>query len=122
MSEVKYHKIKHLVEVEDDILAVFTMTPEKYSQIENLGIAKNADLTRNLIDKIFKVLKDKLETKSETDIGNAISPLKWIVYETDLIRILLIYEREYCVIVLIKSKTSLSETVDNILGYYYERE
>jgi hypothetical protein len=29
MSDVKYHKIKHLVEVEDDILAVFTMTLEK---------------------------------------------------------------------------------------------
>ena len=123
MSDVKYHKIKHLVEVEDDILAVFTMTLDKQNQIENLSIAKNANLTRNLIDKIFKVLQDKLEnTKSETDIGNVVSQLRWTVYETDLIRILVIYEIDYSVIVLIKSKISLSKTVDNILGYYYERE
>lgn len=123
MSDVKYHKIKHLVEIEDDILAVFTMTPEKQNEIENLSIAKNANLTRNLIDKIFKVLQDKLEkTKSETDLGNVVSQLKWTVYETDQIRILIIYEIDYSVIVLIKSKTSLSETVDNILGYYYELE
>lgn len=123
MSNVKYHKIKHLVEVEDDILAVFTMTPEKQNEIENLSIAKNANLTRNVIDKIFKVLQDKFEkTKSETDLGNVVSQLKWTVYETDQIRILIIYEADYSIIVLIKSKTSLSETVDNILGYYYERE
>ncbi|MDP9210519.1 MAG: hypothetical protein M3N27_00835 [Thermoproteota archaeon] len=121
MSNVKYHKIKHLVEIEDDILAVFTMTPEKQNEIENLSIAKNANLTRNVIDKIFKVLQDKFEkTKSETDLGNVVSQLKWTVYETDQIRILIIYEADYSVIVLIKSKTSLSETVDNILGYYYE--
>lgn len=123
MSDVKYHKIKHLVEIEDDILAVFTMTPEKQNEIENLSIAKNANLTRNLIDKIFKVLQDKLEkAKSETDLGNVVSQLKWTVYETDQIRILIIYEIDCSVIVLIKSKTSLSETVDNILGYYYELE
>lgn len=121
MLNVKYHKIKHLVEIEDDILAVFTMTPEKQNEIENLSIAKNANLTRNVIDKIFKVLQDKFEkTKSETDLGNVVSQLKWTVYETDQIRILIIYEADYSVIVLIKSKTSLSETVDNILGYYYE--
>ena len=99
------------------------MTLDRQNQIENLSIAKNANLTRNLIDKIFKVLQDKLEnTKSETDIGNVVSQLRWTVYETDLIRILVIYEIDYSVIVLIKSKISLSKTVDNILGYYYERE
>ena len=123
MSDVKYSKIKHLVEVEDDILAVFTMTLKKQNQIENLSIAKNANLTRNLIDKIFKVLQNKLEnTKSETDIGNVVSQLRWTVYETDIIRILIIYEIDYSVIVLIKNKISLSKSVDNILGYYYERE
>lgn len=123
MSDVRYHKIKHLVEVEDDILAVFTISLNKQNQIENLRIAKNANLTVNLVDKIFKVLKDKLEdTKSETYIGNIVSHLKWTIYETDLVRILIIPETDCSVIVLIKSKTNLSETVDNILGYYYERE
>jgi hypothetical protein len=123
MSDVRYHKIKHLVEVEDDILDVFTISLNKQNQIENLRIAKNANLTVNLVDKIFKVLKDKLEdTKSETDIGNIVSHLKWTIYETDLVRILIIPETDCSVIVLKKSKTNLSETVDNILGYHYERE
>ena len=122
MSDVKYHKIKHLAEVEDDILAVFTITPGNQNQIDNLTIDKNANLTRNLIDGIFKILRDKLEkTKSETEISNVVGELKWTVYETDLIRILIIYETDCYVVVLIKSKTNLSDTVDNILGYYYER-
>lgn len=121
MSDVKYHKIKHLVEVEDDILAVFTVIRDKQNQIENLSIAKNANITRNLVDSIFNKLQDKLENiKRENDMSAIAGPLKWTIYETDRIRILIIYETDCIVITLIKSNTSLSETVDNILGYYYE--
>jgi len=121
MSDIKYHKIKHLVEVEDDILAVFTLILGKQNQIENLSIAKNANITRNFVDNIFNMLQDKLENiKSETDMSNITGPLKWTIYETDRIRILIIYETDCAIIILIKSNTSLSETVDNILGYYYE--
>jgi hypothetical protein len=38
------------------------------------------------------------------------------------IRLLYISEINKTVVVLIKSNTSLDETVDNILGYYYEEE
>ncbi|HXV88274.1 MAG TPA: hypothetical protein VD710_04170 [Nitrososphaeraceae archaeon] len=120
MLDVKYHKIKHLVEVEDDILAVFTFTPDKENQMENLSIAKNANITRNFVDSIFYKLQDKLENKGKTDMSTITGPLKWTIYETDRIRILIIYETDCAVIVLIKSNTSLSETVDIILGYYYE--
>jgi hypothetical protein len=121
MSDVKYYKIKHLVEVEDDILAVFTFTPSKANQIENLSIANNANITRNFVDSIFNKLKYKLENiKSENDMNTIAGPLKWTIYETDRIRILIIYETDCAVITLIKSNTSLSETVGNILGYYYE--
>jgi IMP dehydrogenase/GMP reductase len=121
MSDVKYHKIKHLVEVEDDILAVFTLIRGKQNQIENLSIAKNANITRNFVDSIFNKLKDKLENiKRKTDMSTITGPLKWTIYETDRIRILIIYETDCAVITLIKSNTSLSKTVDNILGYYYE--
>lgn len=121
MSNIKYHKIKHLVEVEDDILAVFTLILGKQNQIENLSIAKNANITRNFVDSIFNKLQDKLENiKSEFDMNTIAGPLKWTIYETDRIRILIIYETDCAVIILIKSNTRLSETVDNIFGYYYE--
>jgi vacuolar-type H+-ATPase subunit E/Vma4 len=121
MSDIKYHKIKHLVEVEDDILAVFTVILGKQNQIENLSIAKNANITRNSVDNIFNKLHDKLENiKNDTEMTKITGSLKWTIYETERIRILIIYEEDCNVIVLIKSNTSLSETVDNILGYYYE--
>jgi hypothetical protein len=121
MSNVKYHKIKHLVEAEDDILAVFTLIPGKLNQIENLSIAKNANITRNFVDIIFNKLQDKLkEIEGHTFMSAIAGSLKWTIYETNRIRILIIYETDCAVIVLIKSNTSLSETVDNILGYYYE--
>jgi hypothetical protein len=48
--------------------------------------------------------------------------VKWKVTEYEKIRILQIVDKNKIVIVLIKSNTSLDETVDNILGYYYEEE
>jgi hypothetical protein len=47
MSDAKYAKIKHLVEVNDDILAVFTIHSRKESLIDNLNIGKNANVTRD---------------------------------------------------------------------------
>ena len=39
-----------------------------------------------------------------------------------LSKLLLIFEKDRVVTVLIKSDTSLHETIDNILGYYFEDE
>jgi hypothetical protein len=121
MSDTKYDKIKHLVEVNDDIFAVFTFTPGNENQIENLSIAKNANITRNFVNNIFTDLQHKLRNVEwTTDMNNLQGCLKWTINETDRLRTLIIYEKDRFVIVLIKSNTSLSETVDNILGYYYE--
>lgn len=121
MSEIKYHKIKHMVEVDDDILAVFTFIPGKPSQIENLSIAKNANMTRNFVDVIFNMLQDKLKNiKVGTDMYSIVGSIKWTIYETERIRILKIHETECDIVVLIKNNTKLSESVDNILGYFYE--
>ena len=45
----KYDKIRHLVEVDDDILAVFTVMT---SQIKELYIAKNSKIDRNYVDSV----------------------------------------------------------------------
>ena len=127
-TDTSYDKIKHLVEIEDDIFAVFTInsTGEAYG----LTVAKNIDFENSLVENIYtnfnKVLKpdDKI-----TDIlGNINSSsdllgrLKWKVTEYEKIRILQIADKNKIVVVLIKSNTTLDETVDNILGYYYEEE
>lgn len=120
MSNENYDKIKHLVEVEDDILAVFTVVSEKSTQIDNLFIANNANITKDIIDKIFTILQNNLEEmKTNLDV---LGELKWKIYEFGNMRILIIHGKDRWIIVLIKSDTNLHETVDNILGYYYEAE
>ena len=52
-SDTNYDKIKHLVEVDDDILAVFIV---ESSQIRDLYIANNANIDRTYIDSIFDAI------------------------------------------------------------------
>ena len=120
MSNGNYDKIKHLVEVEDDILAVFSMVSEKSLQMDNLYIAKNANITREFIDKIFSSLQSNLE-EMKMNLAK-LGELKWRIYEFGNLRILIIQDKYRWIIVLIRSDTTLHETVDNILGYYYEAE
>jgi hypothetical protein len=119
MSNDNYNKIKHLVEVDDDTLAVFTVDSRNQKQIENLSIANNAEITKEFIDYIFGRLQANFGAAKE-DKDNRVGKLKWTINENERIRTLIIYENDRLVIVLIKNNKSLSETVDNILGYYYE--
>ena len=126
-----YDKIRHLVEVDDDILAVFILVS---SQMKELYVAKNSNIDKNYVDSIIvpalglnmnHIRNDK---KYQTDkvmhttmVNNStLGRLKWVVLEYENLRILKIYEFEKTVFVLINSNTQLEHTVDNILGYYYE--
>jgi hypothetical protein len=127
-SDTSYDKIKHLVEVEDDIFAVFTINST--GEVYNLTVAKNIDFEKSLVENIYTNFNKILEQDNKiTDIfGNINSSsdilgrLKWKVTEYEKIRILQIADKNKIVVVLIKSSTTLDETVDNILGYYYEEE
>ena len=121
MSDANYNKMKHLVEVDDDILAVFTVSSGGKKQMENLSIAENADITKEFVDYIFARLQGN-DRSSKDDTDEKLGKLKWTINENEQIRTLIIYEKDRLVTVLIKSNKSLSETVDNILGYYYELE
>ncbi|HKO64153.1 MAG TPA: hypothetical protein VJU13_03045 [Candidatus Nitrosocosmicus sp.] len=120
-----YDKIKHLVEVDDDILAVFIVIS---SQIKELYIAENSNMDRDYVDSIFleldsktSVENEKLTTENAKLAGKGIlGKIKWIVLEYDDLRILKIYENDKIIFVLINSNTQLEHTVDNILGYYYD--
>lgn len=123
-NDASYDKIKHLVEVEDDIFAVFTINSK--GEVMDLNIAKNIDIEkRRFIENISINFKDILKEEKEKIIINnskILGKLKWKVFEYEKIRLLYISEINKTVVVLIKSNTSLDETVDNILGYYYEEE
>jgi hypothetical protein len=122
-NDASYDKIKHLVEVEDDIFAVFTINSK--GEVSDLNIAKNIDIEKRLIENISTNFKDILREEKEKIIINSseiLGKLKWKIFEYEKIRLLYISEINKTVVVLIKSNTSLDETVDNILGYYYEEE
>jgi hypothetical protein len=73
------------------IFLLFTLIRGKQNRRQNLSIAKNANITRNFVDSTFNNLQDKFENiKSETDMKTIAGPLKWTIYETDRIRILII--------------------------------
>lgn len=126
-----YDKIRHLVEVDDDILAVFIIVS---SQMKELYIAENSRIDKNYVDSIVVPIlglnlsdvrgdkKPQTEKIVHTTIENnsILGRLKWIVLEYENLRILKIHELEKTIFVLINSNTQLEHTVDNILGYYYE--
>ncbi len=129
---IKYDKIKHLVEVDDDILAVFSINSMNSPDMKELYIAKNANIDKNYIDSLVHILslsqvidveEQKVSgIKQEKEDYNILGKIKWMVIEYDKIRILKIFEEGKAVFVLINSNTQLEHTVDNILGYYYDMD
>jgi hypothetical protein len=125
-SDTSYDKVKHLVEIEDDIFAVFTI--DSRGVTNSLTVAKKVDVENSLIENLYtnfnKILKqdDKITDILNNSSSDLLGKSKWKVIEYEKIRILQIVDKNKIVVVLIKSNTSLHETVDNILGYYYEEE
>lgn len=121
IGKKNYDKIKHLVEVDDDILAVFIIAS---SQIEELHVAKNAhidtDYITTILDELGSTLGASGSLKPKPDYESKLGKLRWLVIEYDKIRILKIYEDNRAIFVIINSNTQLEHTVDNILGYYYD--
>lgn len=122
-----YDKIKHLVEVDDDILAVFLIT---FNQIKESYIAKNSSMDKNNMDYILNELIANNENEKSTleDINSKtyylLGKKRWVVLEYEKLRILKIYEPDNSriVVVLMNSNIQLEHTVDNVLGYYYDTD
>jgi len=125
-TDTSYDKVKHLVEIDEDIFAVFTInsTGEAYGLTVDKNIGFENRLVENIYDNFNKILNqdDKIIDILSNRSNDILSRLKWKVTEYEKIRILQIADENKIVVVLIKSSTTLDETVDNILGYYYEEE
>ncbi len=126
-SDTSYDKIKHLVEIEDDIFAVFTINSR--GEAYDLTVAKKLDFEKSVIENLFtnfnviiKQDNDKILEILSNSNSDIVGKLKWKVTEYEKIRILQIVDNNKIVVVLIKSNTTLDETIDNILGYYYEED
>ena len=114
-----YDKAKHIVEVDDRILAVFLVDPAR--SISDLFIAHNANIEKSFVEKV----RDSLDIRFEGRQQQAPQPLGvhlWDVLEYDMIRIIKIYEPDRLIVVLAKSHTSPGDIAETVLGYLYESE
>jgi hypothetical protein len=132
---LSYEKIKHIVEVDEKILAVFTINSE--GKTSDVFIAPDANIDRSFIEIIRLELDLKFEAIDKATTTTAVTmeegakeneKLKpqtigkhlWDISEYDNIRIIKIYEANCLIVVLAKSHMPPGDTADAVLGYLYE--
>lgn len=125
---LSYEKIRHIVEVDEKILAVFTINSE--GKTSDMFIAPDAKIDKSFIEIIRSKLEFKFEVTNKTTTGieegakegsrtEIIGKHLWDISEYDNIRVIKIYEANRLIVVLTKSHTSLA-TAGTVLGYVNE--
>ena len=125
-----YEKIKHIVEVDEKILAVFII--DSNGKISDLFIAPDARIDRSFIENIKSKLNLKFETVEKTTeeekeekiqpSTNLLGRHLWDISEYDKMRVIRIYELNRMIVVLAKSHTSPGDVAETVLGYLYESD
>jgi hypothetical protein len=115
-----YDRAKHIVEVDERILAVFIV--DTAGNISELFIAEDANISRPFIDNIRTALDIRFERKIESIADQSLGKHLWDILEYDKIRIIKIYESDRLIVVLAKSHLSAGDIAETVLGYLYESE
>ena len=122
-----YDKAKHIVEVDDRILAVFIVDPA--GSISDLFIAHNANIEKSFVEKVrdsldirFEGGRQQLQRQRQQQVSQPLGAHLWDVLEYDMIRIIKIYEPDRLIVVLAESHTSPGDVSETVLGYLYESE
>jgi hypothetical protein len=115
-----YDRAKHIVEVDERILAVFIV--DSTGKISELFIAEGANLSRPFIENIRTTLNIRFERKIESIKDQPLGKHLWDILEYDKIRIIKIYESDRLIVVLAKSHLSAGDIAETVLGYLYESE
>ena len=118
-----YDKAKHIVEVDDRILAVFIVDPA--GSISDLFIAHNANIERSFVEKVRDSLDIRFEggrQQRQQQTPQLLGAHLWDVLEYDMIRVIKIYEPDRLIVVLAKSHTSPGDVAETVIGYLYESE
>lgn len=120
-----YEKIKHIVEIDEKILAVFII--DSNGKMSDLFIAPDARIDRSFIETIRSKLNLKFGTVQETEdeVQPSTNPLGrhlWDISEYYNVRVIRIYESNRLIVVLAKSHTSPGDVAETVLGYLYESD
>ena len=115
-----YDRAKHVVEVDERILAVFIV--DSTGNISDLFVAADANINHSFIETIRNTLNIRFEGKNESIKDQPLGQHLWDILEYDKVRIIKIYESERLVVVIAKSHSSPGDIAETVLGYLYESE
>jgi hypothetical protein len=115
-----YDRAKHVVEVDERILAVFIV--DSSGKISDLFIAEDANINHSFIETVRTTLNIRFEGKNESTRNQSLGQHLWDIAEYDKLRIIKIYESERLIVVLAKSHLSPGDIAKTVLGYLYESE
>jgi hypothetical protein len=115
-----YDKAKHIVEVDEKILAVFIV--DSAGKLSDLFVAEDASIEYSFIDTIRSTLNIRFEGEPERDKELPLGRHLWDILEYDKVRIIKIYESARLILVLAKSHSSPGDIAETVLGYLYESE
>jgi hypothetical protein len=115
---VSYDRVKHIVEVDERILAVFTL--DSTEQIQDLFIiAKDANIDRSMVETV----KSMLDLKLESEIENlSLGKHFWDISEYERFSVIRIYEANRLIVVIAKSHFAAGDVAETVLGYLYESD
>jgi hypothetical protein len=115
-----YDKAKHIVEVDEKILAVFIV--DSAGTLSDLFVAEDANIEHSFIETIRSTLNIRFEGEPERDKELPLGRHLWDILEYDKVRIIKIYESARLIVVLAKSHSSPGDIAETVLGYLYESE
>jgi hypothetical protein len=115
-----YDRAKHVVEVDERILAVFIV--DSTGNISDLFVAADAIINHSFIETIRNTLNIRFEEKNESTKDQPLEQHLWDILEYDKVRLIKIYESERLIVVLAKSHSSPGDIANTVLGYLYESE
>jgi hypothetical protein len=121
-SSSSYDKTKHIVEVDEKIMAVLIMNPD--GDISDLFIAEDAKIDSSMVESVRSALNLRFENNLEQRRTNqsSLGEHLWDISEYDKIRVIKIYDSNRIIVVLAQSHTSPGEVADTVLGYLYESD
>ena len=114
-----YDRAKHVVEVDERILAVFIV--DSTGNISDLFVAADANINHSFIETIRTILNIRFEEK-ESIKDQSLGQHLWDILEYDKVRVIKIYELERLIVILAKSHSSPGDIAETVLGYLYESE
>jgi hypothetical protein len=121
MSSSSYDKVKHIVEIDENILAVFIV--DSAGKISDLFIADDANIDNSYVQSIQSNLKLRFVKEEEIEENtDSLGKHIWDIAEYEKIRVIKIYESNRLIVVLAKSHMDPGDVSESVLGYLHESD